>query len=317
VSIPHSQRLLIIVGATGVGKTQLALKLARAWEAEIISADSLQVYRYMDIGTAKPAIMDRENIPHHLIDVVNPDEAFNVAIYRDRARQIITKTVNRNKLFIVVGGTGLYIRALLGGLVADGGANQALRDYYRAHIKVSGVESLYAILKEKDSLSAGLIDPHDATRIIRALEVWSQSGTSIVAKQREHNFGDRPYHYLKIGLKMDRAQLYSRIEKRADDMIARGFVEEVQWLLEQGYHEGLKSMHSLGYRHLAGYLHGECNLEKAIETMKRDTRQYAKRQETWFKAEPEIHWLSYDDFQGMMKLVDEFMSKTDYEQVIS
>lgn len=315
--IPHSQRLLIIVGATGIGKTQLALKLAHIWGGEIISADSMQVYRYMDIGTAKPNNTERENILHHLIDVVDPDEAFNVSLYINLARQIMAAPGNRQKLFIVVGGTGLYIRALLGGLFSDAGADKDLRDYYREQLKVFGSDRLYAILKEKDALAADLIDPHDTNRIIRAIEVWSQSGKSIVEKQRDHHFGERPYHYLKIGLKMERAQLYSRIERRAEDMIARGFVEEVKWLLEQGYHEGLKSMHSLGYRHLAGYLSGERRLEEAVDAMKRDTRQYAKRQETWFKADTEINWFSYDDFTSLTKLVEEFMTGAENEQVIS
>jgi tRNA dimethylallyltransferase len=317
VFIPHSPRLLILVGPTGVGKTQLALKLAHIWGAEIISADSMQVYRYMDIGTAKPGKTERENIPHHLIDVVDPDEVFNASLYINQARQIMAAPGNNQKLFIVAGGTGLYIRALLGGLVADAGADKELRDYLRMQLKEFGKERLYAILREKDALAANLIDPHDTNRIIRAIEVWSQSGKSIIVKQREHHFSERPYHYLKIGLKMEREKLYRRIERRADNMIDCGFVEEVKWLLAQGYHEDLKSMHSLGYRHLSSYLHGDCSLEEAIATMKRDTRQYAKRQETWFKRDPEINWFSYDDFPSLSKLVEEFMTGADTRNILT
>jgi tRNA dimethylallyltransferase len=316
VLIPHSPRLLILVGATGVGKTQLALKLAHIWGAEIISADSMQVYRYMNIGTAKPGNIERQSIPHYLIDVVDPDEVFNVSLYINLARRIMAAPGNSKKLFIVVGGTGLYIRALLGGLVAGTGADRELRDYLRTQLKVFGRDRLYAILKEKDALAADLIDPHDTSRIIRAIEVRSQSGKSIVEIQKEHNFRERPYHYLKVGLRMERKQLYGRIERRAENMIAGGFVEEVQWLLEQGYHESLKSMQSLGYRHLSDYLRGGCRLEEAVDTMKRDTRQYAKRQETWFKADPEINWFSYDDFSSLSQLVEEFMTKAKEEQVI-
>lgn len=301
-------QLLIIVGPTGVGKTQLALKLACIWGAEIISADSMQVYRYMDIGTAKPNQDERGNIPHHLIDIINPDETFNVSLYINLARRVIATPENREKRFLVVGGTGLYVKALLGGLFSGAGRDQGLRDYYLEQLKAFGIDHLYAILKERDSLAADMIDPHDRSRIIRAIEVWSQSGKSIVEEQREHHFGDRPYRYLKIGLKMERAQLYRCIERRVEEMIERGFADEVKWLLDQGYHEGLKSMRSLGYRHLATYLRGECRLDEAVEAMKRDTRQYAKRQETWFKADKEINWFSYEDFTSLTKLVEEFMA---------
>jgi tRNA dimethylallyltransferase len=317
VLIPHPARLLILAGATGVGKTQLALKLAHIWGAEIISADSMQVYRYMNIGTAKPGNTERQCIPHYLIDVVDPDEVFNVSLYINLARQIIAAPENSQKLFIVVGGTGLYIRALLGGLVAGTGADRELREYLRTQLKVFGRDRLYAILKQKDALAAGMIDPHDTSRIIRAIEAQSQTGKSIVEMQREHNFRERPYRYLKIGLKMEREQLFGRIERRAENMIAGGFVEEVQWLLEQGYHEGLKSMQSLGYRHLTDYLHGCCGLEEAVDAMKRDTRHYAKRQETWFRADPEINWFSYDDISSLSQMVEEFMIKANNDQVIS
>jgi tRNA dimethylallyltransferase len=276
----------------------------------------MQVYRHMDIGTAKPDNTERQGIPHYLIDVVNPDEVFNVSLYINLARQIMAAPGNSQKLFIVVGGTGLYIRSLLGGLVAGAGADGELRDYLRTQLKVFGRDRLYAILKEKDALAADLLDPHDTSRIIRAIEVMSQSGKSIVEMQRDHNFRERPYHYLKIGLKMEREQLNGRIERRAENMITGGFVEEVQWLLEQGYHESLKPMQSLGYRHLTGYLRGGCRLEEAVDTMKRDTRQYAKRQETWFKADPEINWFSYDDFSSLSKRIEEFMAIAKDEQVI-
>jgi tRNA dimethylallyltransferase len=231
--------LLILVGPTGVGKTQLAVKLAHIWNAEIISADSMQVYRYMNIGTAKPAIAERQNIPHYLIDVVDPDEVFNASVYINMAQQIMTAPQNSQKRFIVVGGTGLYIRALLGGLVGEAGADNELRDYLRAQLKLFGRDRLYAILQEKDPLAASFIDPHDSSRIIRAIEVHSQTGKSIIVMQREHNFRERPYRYLKIGLKMERKQLQERIEQRTDDMLAAGLLEEVEWLLGQGYHEGL------------------------------------------------------------------------------
>jgi tRNA dimethylallyltransferase len=300
--------LLILVGPTGVGKTHLAVKLAHIWQAEIISADSMQVYRYMNIGTAKPAIAERHNIPHYLIDVVDPNEVFNASVYISLARQIMTAPGNSQKRFIVVGGTGLYIRALLGGLVGEAGADNQLRDNLRAQLKNFGKDGLYAILQEKDPLAARYINPHDSNRIIRAIEVKSQTGKSIIEMQREHDFRECPYRYLKIGLRMERSQLQERIEQRTDDMLATGLLEEVEWLLAQGYHEGLKSMQSLGYRHLTAYVLGKCRLDEAVDAMKRDTRHYAKRQETWFNADQEIHWFSSHDFASLTSLVEEFIS---------
>jgi tRNA dimethylallyltransferase len=317
VFIPHSPRLLIIVGATGVGKTRMALKLAETCGAEIISADSMQVYRYMNIGTAKPAPAERQNVRHHLIDVVDPDEDFNVASFMNIARQIMATSASSEKKFIVVGGTGLYIKALLGGLAVDVGADTDLRADLRRQLEIFGRDHLYRLLQEKDPVAAGLFNPHDTVRIIRAIEVRSQSGKSIVEMQKKHNFTERPYRYLKIGLKMERQELYRGIERRADGMMAAGFVEEVQWLLAQGYHGGLKSMQSLGYRHLTGYLQGESSLINAVDGIKRDTRQYAKRQETWFKKDPEIRWFNHDEFASVANMVDAFLNRATDETLMS
>lgn len=299
-------RLLIIVGPTGIGKTQLAVSLARSGKGEIISADSMQVYRYMDIGTAKPSQDERHGVPHHLIDVVDPDAAFHASAYIQRVGQILGAAENKDKFFLVVGGAGLYIKALLGGLFSGPGADQELRAYYRDQLERFGRAHLYGILQGKDPLAAARIEPHDVSRIIRALEIWDLSGQSIIQKQAGHHFGTQPYRYLKIGLTMPRERLYERIDRRVEEMMARGFVEEVAWLLEQGYHEGLKSMQSLGYRHMVAYLSGRQSLEEAVAAMKRDTRQYAKRQATWFRGDREINWFDADDLPGVTKLRDIF-----------
>ena len=308
MSIPKPDiRVVIIVGPTGVGKTELALRIAEIWKGEIISADSMQVYRYMDIGTAKPSKAERAAIPYHLIDVVNPDEPFNASMYVNLARKAI-EAADGNKTFLVVGGTGLYIKALLGGIFSAPGADEGLREYYRHQLRDFGGEYLYRTLKDKDEKAAGAIMRNDAVRIIRALEVLELTGKSIMEQHQEHRFQDRPYNYLKIGLVMEREQLFERIEQRAEGMIVRGFVEEVRWLMEHGYHEGLKSMQSLGYRHMARFLRDRGNLEESLYLMKRDTRRYAKRQITWFKADREIYPFRYDDVSSIMEKIKGFMA---------
>jgi len=302
-------RLLVIVGPTGVGKTQLALQLARSMGGEIISADSLQVYRYMDIGTAKPGKEERAAVLHHLIDVVTPDQPFNASSYIELAGQVLGEAEGKDKLFLVAGGTGLYIKALLGGLFSGPGADQGLRAHYRELLAHFGIAHLYGMLKEKDPRAAARIVPRDTSRIVRALEVWELSGQSIVEKQQQHGFGDKSYRHLKIGLTMEREQLYARIGRRVEDMMDQGFLQEVEWLLAQGYHEGLKPMQSLGYRHMAGYLRGKYGLEEAVASMKRDTRQYAKRQETWFKADREINWFNIEEIPAITALVQGFLAE--------
>jgi tRNA dimethylallyltransferase len=305
-------RLIIIVGPTGVGKTEVALRIAEASGGEIISADSMQVYRYMDIGTAKPSKADRTIAPHHLIDLVDPDESFNAAMYAKLAREVIQEAEGKDKTFFIVGGAGLYIRALLGGIFSGPGADEPLREYYRNQLKRFGKEYLYRILKEKDEKAACAIRQGDTVRIIRALEVFELTGKSILDKQQEHHFGDRPYSCLKIGLTMGMGQLFERIEKRTESMMAVGFIDEVRWLLDQGYHEGLKSMQSLGYRHMVRYLSGLSNLQDAVYSMKRDTRHYAKRQMTWFNADREVNWFSFADTASIGERIKSFLQGAAY-----
>jgi tRNA dimethylallyltransferase len=302
-------RLIVLAGPTGVGKTELALQLALAAGGEIISADAMQVYRFMDIGTAKPASEQRLLVKHHLLDVADPDEPFNAALFIKHAQPVIEVLHAERRPIFVVGGTGLYIRALLGGLFAGPQADETLRASYRAALSANGPAYLYEKLKRKDEQAALRINPHDAVRIMRALEVFEISGQSIVEQQRQHHFGQRRYDYLKIGLMMERQPLFDRIGQRTDQMMTGGFVEEVRHLLARGYAASLKPMQSLGYRHVVHYLQGLHDLPAAIAAIKRDTRRYAKRQMTWFGSDREMIWFRPDDRDAIAKTVASFLAK--------
>ena len=302
-------RLIVLVGPTGVGKTELALQLALAAGGEIISADAMQVYRFMDIGTAKPASEQRSLVRHHLLDVADPDEPFNAALFIKHAQPVIEALHAERRPIFVVGGTGLYIRALLGGLFAGPQADETLRASYREALSVNGPAYLYEKLKRKDEQAARRINPHDAVRIMRALEVFEISGQSIVEQQQQHHFGQRRYDYLKIGLMMERQPLFDRIGQRTDQMMTGGFVEEVRYLLARGYAASLKPMQSLGYRHVVRYLDGLHDLSTTVQAIKRDTRRYAKRQMTWFGSDREMIWFRPDDRDAIAKIVASFLAK--------
>ena len=303
-------RLILILGPTGVGKTSLALELAGRFHGQIVGADSMQVYRYMDIGTAKPTALERQRIPHHLIDVVDPDEPFDASRYIALAKAVIGRLHGSGKPVFVVGGTGLYVRALLGGLIDSPGADEALRRELKREMNQLGKGSLYERLKARDPRAAERINPHDGIRIIRALEVLEKTGRSIVEHQEEHRFQEAPYEALKIGLKLDRQQLNDRIDGRTERMIEEGFPGEVRNLLKMGYGESLKPMQSLGYRHLVSCLAGRQPLAQAVEAIKSDTRRYSKRQMTWFAADREIRWLGPGDVETASRWISEFLERS-------
>jgi len=300
-------RVILLVGPTGVGKTRLALEMAGRFGGEIVSADSLQVYRGMDIGTAKPTREERQRIPHHLLDMLNPVQPFDASRYRDLARDVIARLHREKKPVFVVGGTGLYIRALLGGLIEGPGVDEALRKTLREELKRWGASPLYEKLRIRDEKAAVQVNPRDGVRIIRALEVLELTGRSIVDHQKEHRFGEQPYEVLKIGLTLERDRLLENIGIRTDRMIADGFVEEVRRLLEMGYDGSLKPMQSLGYRHICAYLAGGEDLEGTLRLIKRDTYRYAKRQMTWFSADVEIVWLSPADIDAAAERIGRFL----------
>lgn len=283
--------LLTIVGPTAVGKTEIAIALAHKLTGEIISADSVQVYRYMDIGTAKPTMEERQGICHHLIDIVDPDVNFTVYDYQGRAQRCIREVYNRGKLPILTGGTGLYIKAVLEEYnFSSDKANPLLRKQLQEELESRGKENLYRRLEQIDPVTAKRVHPNDSRRIIRALEFFYLTGKPIsiqweLTKKKQSN-----YQLIMVGITMEKKYLYERINERVDLMIERGFLQEVQGLLERGYKSNLKAMQSLGYSHLTGYLEGKWDWETALTMFKRDTRRYAKRQLTWFRAEQRINW---------------------------
>jgi tRNA dimethylallyltransferase len=298
--------LVIINSPTATGKTQLAVNLALETGGEIISADSLQVYRYLDIGTAKPAIEERKGIKHHLIDVVNPDEEFNAAVFAETARHIISELAGKGTPVFVVGGTGLYIRALLKGIIDTPDVDENIRNHYRRLRDTHGKKYLYALLLERDAAAAAQINPNDSVRVIRALEVLEQTGESITVKQKKHSFSDSPFRTYKIGIRVERKELKPRIELRADKMIAAGLLDEVKSVLAMGYGEDLKSFQSLGYKQMIGFLRNKYDWQSCIDLIKRDTWQYARRQMTWFAADKEINWFGDDSLDKIRQNVDNF-----------
>jgi tRNA dimethylallyltransferase len=286
-------KIVVIVGPTASGKSAAALELAGLFEAEIINADSMQVYRYLDIGTAKPTQAERNAVKHHLIDILYPDEEFSAALFREEAQRAIADIGTRGKRVMVVGGTGLYIKALTSGLISGGEADPVIRERLQAEAHVGGRERLYQRLVGVDSSTAAKLHPHDTYRVIRALEAYERTGRPISAIRGGHRFQEESYQTLKIGLQIEREELYRRIDARVDAMIQQGLEQEVRRLLEMGYSPSLKAMQSLGYKQMAAHLNGEYDLPEAIRLIKRDTRRYARRQITWFKADPEIHWIEY------------------------
>ena len=300
-------KFVALVGPTTTGKSILALHLAQRFRGEIISADSVQVYRGLDIGTAKPSAEDRRMVPHHLVDICEPDEDYSAASFRQQADEIIRELHKRQTPTFVVGGTGLYLKALTRGLFRGPAADSGLRLVFQQKAEREGSEVLHWELRKLDAEAASRIHPHDRFRIIRALEVCSLGRKPISHFQKEHGFREAPYDVLKIGLCCEREDLYKRIDLRVERMVELGWVDEVRSLLDQGYGPGLKSMQSIGYRHILSHLFGDLTLEQAAGLIKRDTRRYAKRQITWFKADPEISWFPVDhesckNIEGMVEV---------------
>lgn len=302
--------LVIINSSTATGKTKLAIDLALDFGGEIISADSLQVYRYLDIGTAKPTIEERKKVKHHLIDVVDPDEEFNAAIFTDQAHKIIENISKSGKPVFIVGGTGLYIRALTRGIIETPKVDENIRNYYRSLRDSRGRDYLYNLLQQRDKEAAARINPNDSVRVIRALEVLEQTGESIVAIQRRHSFRESIYNTCKIGLQLDRGELKKRIAARTEKMVDAGLLNEVSGLLARGYGENLKPMQSLGYKQVIDFLNGRYDWEKAVEQINHETWLYAKRQLTWFAADREIEWYPPELSDEIKRKVEAFLKET-------
>ena len=307
--------LVALLGPTAVGKSRVAIEVAKRLDTEILTADSRQVYRGMDVGTDKPSMAARQDVPHHLIDLVDPDERFNAGLFRRQATQLIEDLHHRRRLPLVVGGTGLYVRTLLQGLCDAPPSDPLLRAQLCDEAREQGQAHLYARLATTDPVTAARLHPRDTSKIIRALEVHRLSGIPMSSFHAGHGFGDRPFSALVIGLNRAREQLYRRIEERIDRQLANGLFEETRDLLDRGYGREVPAMTGLGYRHVAAYLAGECEEEEMIRLFKRDTRRFAKRQMTWFNREPEIRWLIIEDAEPIeetatrvMRLIDPFLS---------
>jgi tRNA dimethylallyltransferase len=299
--------VVVICGPTAMGKTAVAIDLAGVFNAEIVGADSMQVYRHMDIGTAKPTPDEQEAVCHHMIDIIEPDEPLDARQYAEMAREKIASLHARGITPFVVGGTGFYIKALLYGLFEDVPSNSDIRMHLKQEAKERGSAFLHHRLGKHDPETAERLHPNDTYRIIRALEVYELTGKSICAYHREHGFSEKPFNVLQIGLCMNRELLYDRINRRVDSMIAAGFLDEVKGLLDMGFTADLKSMQSIGYRHMIGFINGRFSWDEMLRTLKRDTRRYAKRQLTWFKADPEILWAKPDRSEEIRRAVKKFL----------
>jgi len=283
-------RVVILLGPTGTGKSKLAIEWAEELGGEIISADSMQVYRYMDIGTAKPGVDDQKRVRHHLIDLVTPDQPFHAALYRTLGRKTVDQLYEKKTPIWVVGGTGLYIKTLAEGIFSSSKIDPSVREALKKEAEEKGTGTLYEHLKKRDPKTACFLHPNDLFRIVRALEVLDSTGIPISFYREQHRFGEKPYVTLKIGLEMSRDVLYQRIDERVDQMLEQGLLQEVEGLMGMGYGPELKPMQSLGYKQMVQYLLKEIDWDEAVRQIKRDTRRYSKRQLTWFKADPEIRW---------------------------
>lgn len=303
--------LIVLTGPTAVGKTGLSIRLAKALNGEVISADSMQVYRYMDIGSAKITKEEMGGITHHLIDVLEPTEEFNVVIFQKMAKEALEGIYGRGRVPIVVGGTGFYIQALAYDIdFTENEDDISLRRELEQTAKEKGEEYLHQMLEEVDPVSAGQIHANNIKRVIRAIEFYRQTGTRI----SEHNQAQRqkqsPYDLFYYVLNMDRQLLYEKIDKRVGQMIDNGLVEEVKRLAAMGCTRDMVSMQGLGYKEILDYLEGACSLEEAVYIMKRDTRHFAKRQLTWFKRERDVRWLNLWEFDDdREKVLEQILSE--------
>lgn len=281
--------LLVIVGPTAAGKSALGVRLARELDGEVISADSMQVYRGFDIGTGKVTVAQREGVPHHLIDVVDPDDRYSAARFVEQAEPLISELAARGRQAVVVGGTGLYVRALLHGLFPTPEVDPELRARLQRQREQDGVEALHRRLVEVDPESAAAVDPQDFVRIARALEIYQQTGQTASALRQQHAFRAWRHPALLLGLRLAPERLRERIEARVDAMLEAGWLEEVTRLCQAGYARS-HPMGALGYRQLAAHLRGELSYEDAVRLTKRDTRRFARRQRNWFSQEDGVIW---------------------------
>lgn len=284
-------KIIIVCGPTASGKTSLGIELAEALDGEIVGADSLQLYRYFDVGTAKPTNEQRQRVPHHLVDVRDPTELFNAALYKTLADEAIEGIRSRGRVPIVVGGTGLYLRILVRGIFQAPKPDEVLRERLKQELEVYGIEHLYNRLKLVDPELASKVEHHDRNRIIRGLEIYEQTGIPLSEHQRVHDF-DRPsYQAFRLGMRLERSELYDRITRRTASMMDAGLLAECESLIARGYGGDIKPMQSLGYRQLHRHLTEGQPLDEAVQEITKETKRYAKRQLTWFRKDTQTHWV--------------------------
>ncbi|MDE0690485.1 MAG: tRNA (adenosine(37)-N6)-dimethylallyltransferase MiaA [Candidatus Poribacteria bacterium] len=298
-----TSNLVCLLGPTAVGKTEVAIQLAQRLNAEIVSVDSRQIYRQMDIGTAKPTPEEQQAARHHLIDCVDISQPFSVADYQSLADATIADIQNRGKRVLLVGGAGLYFRAIVDGLFEGPGANPALRKRLEAEAAQNGVDTLHKRLQTCDPESADRIHPNNLVRVIRALEVYELTGTPMSELQQQWHPEKQRYPFIAFGLTMPRALLYHRIEQRVDVMLANGLIAEVESLLAAGYARDSVALQSFGYRELIAYLDGDCPYLEAISQLKQNTRRFAKRQLTWFRKDTRIEWLDRESTSDIVGII--------------
>lgn len=310
--------LIILTGPTAAGKTELSIQLAKKINGEIISADSMQVYRGMDIGTAKITKEQMLGVPHHLIDILNPDEEFNVMLFQEKAKACIQDIYRRKKIPIIAGGTGFYIQAVLYDICfAKEETDKAYRRELEQLAKEKGTAFLHEMLREVDEKSAAAIHPNNVKRVIRALEYHHETKETISSHNETERLRTSPYAFCYYVLTMDRDILYRRIDERVDIMLQNGLAGEVQALYEKGYAKDLVSMQGLGYKELYRYFAGELTLEEAVYIIKRDTRHFAKRQLTWFRREKEVTWLDKGEFNSEGELLSHILDDLKEKHIIN
>jgi tRNA dimethylallyltransferase len=309
-----SKKLLVVAGPTSSGKSSLAVSLALELGGEIVNCDAMQMYRRMEIGTAKPTLEQRAAVPHHLYDTVEPDDYYDAGRYMVEARRVCEELGARGQVPVVVGGTGLYLRALLEGLFAGPGRSGAVRERLRRVGESRGRGYLYRLLQRRDPVAASRIQPGDSVRIVRALEIYFTTGRPITELQPSRQPLER-FSVIKLGLNVPREQLYDRINRRVAWMFEAGLVREVENLLEQGYSPDSKGFEALGYRHAVAFLRGGLSLEEAIELTSRDTRRYAKRQMTWFRKEKDIQWIGLpgDEPEALLEALRVFRRRAEIQ----
>jgi len=304
----HPPRVIVVCGPTGVGKTRTAIHLAKQFNGEIIGADSMQIYRQMDIGTAKPTTEERARVPHHMVDIVDPETPYDAARYAKDAGDLVRALHDRGVVPVVAGGTGLYIKALIYGLFDSRPPEPDIRRNLEHLAEVKGADFLHQQLTVCDPQAAAGIHSNDRFRIIRALETYQATGRPISAHQQKHRFAQPRFTAFKIGLTMPRADLYARIDQRVDQMVAEGLLEEIRGLLAKGYDADLKSMQSIGYRHMVDHLQNGVDWPETLRLLKRDTRRYAKRQLTWFRADPDIEWIAPQNLRVLLPALKSFLA---------